>query len=106
MSDTRLARYEAWIAELERRQEDIARKQPGYLRFFVAIPLTSTLGFVFGGRIGAGALLTGILMCAFGCYTLLFRAGEYRRELVSLRRVAGDLRADVAQIHARGSAAD
>ncbi len=106
MSDTRIARYEAWIQELERRQEDIARKQPGYIRFFVAIPLTSILGFIWGSRIGIGALLTGILMCAFGCYTVLFRAGEYERELVGLRRVAEDLRADAPPTQARGSAAD
>jgi hypothetical protein len=93
MSADQLARYEAWISELESRQKDIAKKRPGYLRLLVGLLIGSTIGFVWGVWIGVGALLTGVLVCLFGFYTVLFRESEYVKELKSLRRVASDLRA-------------
>lgn len=93
MSADQLAKYEAWISELESRQKDIAEHRTGYLRLFVGLLIVSTVGFYWGVWIGVGAFLTGILACLFGFYTVLFREGEYVKELKSLRRVAGDLRA-------------
>jgi hypothetical protein len=91
-----LEKYDAWIRELERRQVDIAVNRPRYLRFLVGVLIASTLGFFWGVWFGFGALVVGILMCAFGFYTVLFREGEYEKELVHLRKVADDLRAQNA----------
>jgi membrane protein required for beta-lactamase induction len=93
LSSVQLEKYEAWIRELESRQRDIASHRPGYLRLFVGIVVVSVLGFVWDVWFGVGSLVVGILMCAFGFYTVLFRQGEYTRELEDLRRTADDLRA-------------
>ncbi len=96
-ANDQLAKYEAWIVELERRRRDIAVNRPRYLRSLVGLLLASTLGFLWGVWFGVGALVTGILMCAFGFYTVLFREGEYEKELVHLRHVADGLRADAEE---------
>jgi hypothetical protein len=88
-----LAKYEDWIREIERRQADIAVNRPRYLRFLVGLLVASLLGFLVGTWFGVGTLVVGILMCAFGFYTVLFREGEYEQELVHLRNVAKGLRA-------------
>jgi hypothetical protein len=88
-----LVKYEDWIREIERRQADIGVNRPRYLRFLVGLLFASLLGFIWGAWFGAGTLVVGILMCAFGFYTVLFREGEYEKELVHLRHVAAGLRA-------------
>jgi hypothetical protein len=90
--ETQLEKYEAWIKELERRRDDIAKHRPGYIRLFIALPIVSLLGFIGGTWLGVACLLTGVLMFLFGIYTVLFRAGEYEKEIAALERVAKDLR--------------
>jgi hypothetical protein len=89
---TQLAKYEAWIAELERRQTTLAGSRRGYLRFFAASLAVSSLGFVWNPWVGAGTLFTGVLFCAFGFYVVLRREGEYVRELAAVRETARRLR--------------
>jgi hypothetical protein len=94
MSDNlaQLAKYEAWIAELERRRKTLATSRPGYLRFFAGSVVVSSLGFICSPWIGAGTFFTGLLFCAFGFYVVLRREGEYVRELTALRETAQRLR--------------
>jgi hypothetical protein len=90
----KLALYEARIEEIERRQTNLARGRTGYMRLFVAIPVVSVLGFLFGVWFGAATLATGILMGIFGFYTVSVREGDYERELDGLRSVVDGLRAE------------
>lgn len=85
MGETQLAKYEHWYREVEARRAELVRDRPGYTKLFVAMPIVSLVAFVGGVGIGVGALLTAIMMSAFGFYTVLFRLGEYRRELERLR---------------------
>jgi len=87
-----LAKYDAWIAELERRQKTLAVSRPGYLRFFAGSVVVSALGFFWNPWVGAGTFFTGLLFCAFGFYVVLRRDGEYVRELTAVRETAQRLR--------------
>ncbi len=88
----RLAKYEAWIREIERRQAELGRNRTGYMRGFFLLPPLSLVGFLWGGKIGGGALFTGIIMAAFGIYTVLVREGDYELNLAHLRKHAAALR--------------
>jgi hypothetical protein len=97
MEAERLAKYEAWILELEAREKKLAASRPRYARLFVAIPIVSTLGFVWNPWVGVGTLLTGIMCCAFGFYVVAVRADDYVRELRSMRAEVERLRAPRAE---------
>jgi hypothetical protein len=88
----RLAKYDAWVEELERRQKTLAASRPGYLRFFAGSVVVSSLGFLWNPWVGAGTFVTGLLFCAFGFYVVLRREGEYVRELTAVRETAQRLR--------------
>ena len=92
MSDAQLEKIEGWIVELEARQRTLGASRTSYLRFFVASLVASALGFVWNVWIGAAALFTGVLFCAFGFYVVLQREAEYRRELAQFRETARKLR--------------
>jgi hypothetical protein len=97
MSQTQIAKYEAWIRRIEGLQARDARNRQTYFRIFVAIPIVFSLGFFWGRWFGVAALLTGLLMCLFGFYTFLTIEGDYERELEGLRRSADELRSPHAQ---------
>jgi NADH:ubiquinone oxidoreductase subunit 3 (subunit A) len=88
----KLAKYEASIREIESRQAELHASRTGYQRLFVAIAVVSALGFAWNKMLGAATLFTGVLMCAFGFYTVRVRLSDYRHELAGLREVAGQLR--------------
>ncbi len=92
MSEELDAKYEAWIRELTRRKEDIAKNRTMYVRSFIAFMIFSALGYIWGPWIGAGSVLTGILVCLFGCYTVLFREGELEEEIARLRETQREQR--------------
>ena len=105
MSDTQIAKYEAWIQKLEHLHADVVRKRPIYFRIFVAMPVVSMLGFIWCVWFGVGALLTGIMMCGFGFYSVNMIEGDFERELEGLRRAVDDFRAaDRAQDRNGGDA--
>ena len=91
----RLAKYDAWIRELEQRQRTLAGSRLSYLRFFAGAGVVSCVGFAWNPWVGAGSLVTGVLFGAFGFYVVLRREGEYVRELGEARETAGRLREDV-----------
>jgi len=91
--EAKLAAYEAWIATLTERQKELASQRSFYLRLFVALPFVAGLGFFVHVWVGAAALFTGVLMCAFGFYVVMGRQAEYVREIALTRRAADDLRA-------------
>jgi uncharacterized membrane protein len=91
-----LAKYEAWILELEQRQRTLAGTRTGYLRFFTGALAASALGFFWNPWVGVGTLLTGIIFCAFGFYVVLRREGDYVRELAEARETTRSLRASAA----------
>jgi hypothetical protein len=91
--EAQLAAYEAWIVTLTARQKELASQRSFYLRLFVALPFVAGLGFLVHLWIGAAALFTGVLMCAFGFYVVMGRESEYVREIALTRRAADDLRA-------------
>jgi hypothetical protein len=103
MSREQLVKYETWIREIERRRDDIASKRTGYLRFFVGMLVASNLGFFWGVWFGVGSLLTGILCCLFGFYTVLYREGEYVDEIAWLRNVTDGLREEVEKNEREGA---
>lgn len=88
----KLLAYDAWIVELTARQKELAGQRRFYLRLFVAIPFVSGLAFFVNLWLGAAALFTGVLMCAFGFYVVMGRESEYVRELALTRRAAEELR--------------
>jgi hypothetical protein len=92
VSTERIAKYEAWIRELEERKARLGRTRGAWLRLFVAIAVASFAGFLFGPWIGAASAFTGVLMCLFGVYTVLVREGDYDRELAGARRDLARLR--------------
>ena len=92
MSAEQVAKYEAWIRELEARQKTLAASRRRYLGFFVAALVASTLGFVWNAWVGAAGLVTGILFCVFGFYVVLARDGQYTREIEATRRTVTTLR--------------
>jgi hypothetical protein len=90
--ETELAKYEAWIRELEERQQSLAGDRAFYIKFFVALVPISALGFLWSRLLGMGTLFTGILMCAFAFYFVFIRQGDYAHHLELLRKTASDLR--------------
>ncbi len=88
----KLAKYEAWILELESRQRTLATSRATYARLFAASLVLSFAGFFWNQWVGAGALLTGILFCIFGYYAIAVRQGDYERELKQTRREVARLR--------------
>jgi Flp pilus assembly protein TadB len=87
-----LAKYDAWIEELERRQKTLAGNRRGYLRFFAGALVASGVGFVWNTWVGVGTVVTGLLFFAFGVYVVLRREGDYVRELKEARETAERLR--------------
>jgi hypothetical protein len=96
MDTEQLAKYEAWITELESRQKILAASRTGYLRFFVGALVASAGGFFFNLWIGAATLFTGVMFCAFGFYSVMIREGDYVRELKATRREVARIRASEA----------
>lgn len=92
MPAERIAKYEDWIRELETRQSELRSRRPRYLRAFAAILLASVLGFVWNPWIGAGSILTGILVYVFGYYVIAIRLRDYAADLASTRRELTSLR--------------
>jgi hypothetical protein len=90
----RLAKYEAWLLELESRRTTLRKSRRRYLRFFLFVMFVSPLGWIWHPWIGAGAFITGVLFCAFGFYVVLFRGGEYDHEISQVRREIELLRGD------------
>ena len=99
MDDSQIAKYEAWTQKLEHLQAEVVRKRPIYYRIFVAIPVVSLLGYFWGFWFGVATLLTGIMVCGFGFYSVFMIEGDYEREIEGLRR-------SVAQFRATGRATD
>jgi hypothetical protein len=97
VSAEQVTKYEAWIRELEARQRTLAASRSGYLGFFAAMLVVSTLGFAWNAWVGAATLVTGILFCAFGLYVVLARDGQYTREIEATRRTVTALRRDGAR---------
>jgi hypothetical protein len=93
----KLETYDAWLRELERRQEALQKERSFYQRSFLALPFISALGYAVSVWIGAAALFTGLIMCVFGFYVVVGRAREYEREILLTRRAADELRAHVAR---------
>ncbi len=92
MSAPQLAKYEAWIRELEQRQRTLAGSRTRYLLFFGAAAPVSSLGFVWGPWVGAGALFSGLVFGVFGFYAVRVRERDYVRELGEARETARRLR--------------
>ena len=102
MPAERIAKYEGWIRELESRQRELQTRRPRYLRLFAAVLLASLLGFAWNPWIGAGSVLTGILVYVFGYYVIAIRLQDYAAELASARgQLAGlqEGRAGSASLH-------
>lgn len=95
--EAKIEAYEAWIATLIERQQDLARQRTFYLRLFVALPFVAGLGFLVHFWIGVAAAFTGVLMCVFGFYVVLGREAEYTREIALTRRAADHLRGEQAE---------
>lgn len=93
--EAQLAKYEAWIAELEKRQAALDDGRRLYVKGFYALPFLSLVGFVRSVGVGAGALFTAVLMTAFGLYTVRVRASDYRTNLEGSRAQAARLRASI-----------
>jgi hypothetical protein len=93
MNDSQIAKYEAWIQKLEHLHADVVCKRPVYYRIFVAIPIVSLLGFFWGVWFGVATLLTGIMMCGFGFYSVFMIEGDFDREIEGLRRSVANFRA-------------
>ena len=92
MNSERLAKYEGWVRELEARQKNLANTRARYSRLFVGLAVVSPFGFVWGPRFGLGALFTGLVMCAYGFYTVVVREQQYVREIAQTRSDIEDLR--------------
>ncbi len=90
-----LVKYEEWIAELEKRQAELDRGRPFYLKCFYALPFVSLVGFAVSVGVGAGSLFTAVLMTVFGLYTVRVRASDYRTNLEGSRAQAAKLRASI-----------
>jgi hypothetical protein len=90
--EERVAKYTAWLSEIETRQRDLEARRPTLQRVFVGALLASLGGFLWSPWIGAGTLFTGVLVCVFGFYTLRVRARDYRVELAHTRATLEDLR--------------
>ncbi len=92
VSAAQLAKYEAWIRELEARQTTLAGSRTRYLRFFIGAAIASIVGFAWNPWVGAGTLCTGLLFCLFGFYVVVVRERDYVRELEEARAMARRLR--------------
>ncbi|HEY2514841.1 MAG TPA: hypothetical protein VGI39_28440 [Polyangiaceae bacterium] len=96
MPAERIAKYEDWIRVLESRQSELRARRPRYLRLFTAVLLASVLGFVWNPWVGAGTVLTGILVYVFGYYVIAIRLQDYAADLASTRRQLAGLREGAA----------
>ncbi len=95
--DELVAKYSAWIVEVEGRARTLERSRPAYQRLFVAVFLLSGAGYFWNAWVGAGSVFSGLLFCVFGFYALAIRARDYRHELAHARAtVRGLLDADAS----------
>ena len=78
--------------DLEARKAALGRSRGAWIRFFIALAVVSFGGFFFGPWVGGASIFTGLLMCAFGVYTVLVREGDYDRDLAGARRDLARLR--------------
>jgi hypothetical protein len=92
--DERIAKYTAWLSELEARQRDLDARRPRLERIFLGALVASSGGFLWNLWIGAATLFTGVLVFVFGFYTLRVRARDYRSEIAQTRATLEDLRGE------------
>ena len=90
--ESQLAKYDEWIAELEKRRGELDQGKALYTRLFYAFPVLSLLGFLKNVGTGAACLFTAVLMTSFGLYTVRVRASDYRTNLEGSRKMAQKLR--------------
>jgi hypothetical protein len=81
-----LAKYEAWIAELEQRRAKILRERSGYIRVLIGILIASNVGFFWGRWPGAVTLFSGILIFGYGWLTVMGLEWDCINEIESMRR--------------------
>ena len=81
-----LAKYETWTAEFEQRRTRILRERSGHIRILTIILIASNVGFIWGRWIGAGTLVSGLLIFGYGWLTVKGLEWDCINEIESMRR--------------------